>query len=457
MAKSTSTNKTFSTGVTKRGTIDTGKYSSGGSTVLKSSSGSSYDFATGERGANNKYTADQVTQINGGTIDASKLGQSQITLPETPKTQNQNGTIAGANASLVNPGIGLTTDKNGLLVYNPVTPDATNATTPAVSNFQSYMNAIAGVEKPSATDTYERLYKESGLKKASQDVQNYTSQINTIVAKSQADQLAVAGQGRGIPEPIIGGQQAQISKEAAIQALPLQALLANAQGNKELAQQHLDTAYKLEMQDAQSNYEYKTKVLDSVYNFATAQEKTKLEDVRRKEDQAFELKKMGIANDYAIKLKSLDNKTAASPQEQARKSLDQFSFLKETIKDANDLSGKAGPNLITQGIGNFFVGNTGVKQLANKLDTLKVNLLTLNTDPAVKKFFGPQMTEKDTQLLMAAGTTLDAYANTPDGIKKELKRYGDLINRMETAVKNGGAVSEKVVTAPDGNIIQIID
>ena len=43
------------------------------------------------------------------------------------------------------------------------------------------------------------------------------------------------------------------------------------------------------------------------------------------------------------------------------KSVDQIKFLRDTVKGAKDLSDAAGPNFITQGLGNFFVGNTKVK------------------------------------------------------------------------------------------------
>jgi hypothetical protein len=228
--------------------------------------------------------------INGSALQNNAL----INLPQQAPVKNEMGTIAGANASVVNPTMGITTGANGELVYTPPQTTATTAT-PAESNFQSYLNAIQGLEAPSASDTYDRLYKESGLSKINNDIQNYTSQINNITAKAQAESLALEGQGRGITESIIGGQQAQISREAAIQALPLQALLANAQGNKELAMTHLDTRYKLQMEDAQSKYQYKLKIIDAVYNFADKQEQRRLDEIARKEDMDFELKKGDIA------------------------------------------------------------------------------------------------------------------------------------------------------------------
>jgi hypothetical protein len=226
-------------------------------------------------------------------IDASKLGQPEIKLPKSPTATNQNSLITSNNLGLAS-GLteqGTTYDtKTGQFVY---TPPKEAPQDNAKTLLDSYLNNLP--QAPSAEAIYNNLPGQKDLKKASADVNNYTAQLNTIVAKSQADQLSLTGQGRGVPEAIIGGQQAQISKEAAIQALPLQALLANAQANKELAQTHIDTLFKLRMEDAQSQYQYKTKVLETVYNYATAQERQRLDAIQRKEDQAFTLKRDNIS------------------------------------------------------------------------------------------------------------------------------------------------------------------
>ena len=144
-------------------------------------------------------------------------------------------------------------------------------------------------------------------------------------------------------------------------------------------------------------------------------------------------------------------------QEGVQKSLDQISFLQTTINDAKGLVDASGPNMISQGFGNFFIGNTRAKQLANKLDTLKTNLLTLNSDPALKKFFGPQMTEKDTQLLMSAGSTLNAYSASEANNRAELTRYSELLNRMQTAIQNSGKTFGLTLTGADGLQYTITD
>lgn len=138
---------------------------------------------------------------------------------------------------------------------------------------------------------------------------------------------------------------------------------------------------------------------------------------------------------------------------EAQKGLDQVRFLRGTVTDAKDLVSATGPNAISRGLGNFFVGNTRVKQLQNKIDTLKTNLLTLNSDPNLKKFFGPQMTEKDTELLMSAGSTLDAYSNSVKDNEDELIRYDNLLKKIENSLAGATATfgpEQEVVTAPDG-------
>lgn len=243
--------------------------------------------------------------IRGSALQSNAL----INLPTPSPVKNEMGTIMGANASVVNPAMGVTAGQNGMLEY---TAPQTGTGTTAENTFQQYLNSIQGLqnEAPSAEGMYNKLYKESGLRDIDKQISNLTSQINNITAKAQAESLGLEGQGRGITESIIGGQQAQISREAAIQALPLQALLANAQGNKELAQSHLDTRFKLQMEDAQNRFEYKTKLIDAVYSFADKQEQRRLEDIRRKEDQDFDLKKMNLQFDYSRRLKALDSVTS---------------------------------------------------------------------------------------------------------------------------------------------------
>lgn len=235
-------------------------------------------------------------------VNAPVIGTQAMNVPAAPVPTDYMGTIKGASASLASPTT--TVDKNGILTT--VQPDlaATTATT-APKTTQDILNEKAGLTAPNSEAIYNKTYKESGLQQASKDVQNYTAQINNIMTKAQADTLSLTGQGRGVPEVIIGGQQAQISKEAAIQALPLQALLANAQGNKELAQQHLDTLFKIRMDDATAQFNYKSSVLDAAMQVASRDEQRQYDAIQKADDRKYSEQKSFLETQNDILSKAL--------------------------------------------------------------------------------------------------------------------------------------------------------
>jgi hypothetical protein len=173
--------------------------------------------------------------------------------------------------------------------------------------FQNYLDQKKANPEPSTGDIYAQESAAAGIAQKQQDVANFSAQLNTITAQAQADQLALTGQGRGIPEAIIGGQQAQIAKEAAIRALPIAAQLAAAQGNLQLAQSHLDQVYKIRVDDAMAQYKYKNSVIDAVYEFATAAEKKKLEEQDKKEQQQFTMMKDWMDYGQQLSLKAMES------------------------------------------------------------------------------------------------------------------------------------------------------
>jgi hypothetical protein len=154
--------------------------------------------------------------------------------------------------------------------------------------FKQYLDQLQENEPPDSAALYEKAQRESGIMEARQNVNNFQAQLNTITAQAEADQLSVTGQGRGITEPIILGQQAQIAREAAIKALPIAAQLSAAQGNLQLAEQHLETRFSLMKQDAQNRWEYKNKLFGAVYEFATAQEKKRIDQLKTEDDRQYE-------------------------------------------------------------------------------------------------------------------------------------------------------------------------
>lgn len=376
---------------------------------------------------------------------------------------------------------------------------------------QKYFNEMGTGE-----DRMRQLEREAKLKQKQQTVNDLTANLNQITASRDAAVLGLEGTGRGQTEGFIGGEQARINREAAIAALPVQAQLAAAQGALELAQSHVDKMFQIQSQDALQRYQYKSKLIDSAYNFLSAQEQRRLDAVRLKEDRAYEMQKMNIAmkNDWAktaleygqsnlvgqimkldpgsatftTELAALQGKLSkpmgststqdwqpfnkadgstvlvnqrtgetrpmgggptdtSDPQKLSESNAKLDSLLKYT-QDALNLAPASGLGLYNRAA-SFLTGDSNYNRLANTVDTLKTNALVLNTDPAVKKFFGPQMSNRDTELMTSAGTTLNAEKMSPSDMKTALTDYQEMLMRAKGWVHLGtGGVLKVTLTDP---------
>lgn len=173
------------------------------------------------------------------------------------------------NASVLQEGITL---QGGQFVPDPTASDQMNATREANMNMGNIANAMLSYIKPEANQgekAYEDVYgissREAGrdFRRAQQEVQQYTSQLNTLTASRDAEMLKLEGQGRGQTSGFIGGEQARINREAAIQALPIQAQLAAAQGNLEMAKSHVDSLFQMKLKDIDTMQAYKATVANT--------------------------------------------------------------------------------------------------------------------------------------------------------------------------------------------------
>lgn len=253
---------------------------------------------------------------------AALMKPGVATIPGTPTPQNPGNVVNANNVALATngnvAGMGYSLDQKGQYTYTAPSQDQD-----IFSAIQKgYQDAIGQVQAdmPSAVDTMASVEKAARLREKERAVQTYTNQINNITTQAQAESLALEGQGRGITESIIGGQSAKINREAAIQALPIQAQLAAASGDLESARSFVTQKFQLLQQDAQQQYQFKMKLVESVKDFATAQEQRKLDALGKKEDQAFQLKMKNLSFQqekellsYKAGLEAAETSSPASP------------------------------------------------------------------------------------------------------------------------------------------------
>ena len=240
------------------------------------------------------------------TIGSSSLSSSpSVSLPSAygggnvtgSATSTGAGALASIQAGMTSPSAytsdGKTDPTTGKPVKDPNQFDA-----------KSLIEMMAELDTNAPTVDRRNIYQQEEeavqFKQKQQEVNNYTAQLNAIQAKAQADQLSIVGQGRGIPEAIIGGQQEQIAREAAIRALPVAAQLSAAQGNLQLAQDHLDTMYKLRVQDAEDKYKRWESTRNAVIPILTASEKRRLDVIDRQKENEREDAKIKAANEFDL-------------------------------------------------------------------------------------------------------------------------------------------------------------
>ena len=109
---------------------------------------------------------------------------------------------------------------------------------------------------------------------------------------------------------------------------------------------------------------------------------------------------------------------------------EQAKFLIDTIAKAEALSGASGRGGARKLIESWTVGSTDYTNLQAQIRTVKTNLLTLATDPNIKKFFGPQMTEADVRNMQAAASTLDPELQDPSSMQAELLRAKTIFQKF---------------------------
>ena len=135
-----------------------------------------------------------------------------------------------------------------------------------------------------------------------------------------------------------------------------------------------------------------------------------------------------------IKAKAIENAALVTTPEKA---LDQIGLVESSLARAKELAGASGRSGARRTVEGILVGSTNYTNLVAETNTLRTNVLTLMTDPTIKKFFGPQMSNADVQLMTSAGTTLNPELQSPENMKAELKRLDDLIARAKSSVKQG--------------------
>ena len=175
---------------------------------------------------------------------------------------------------------------------------------------------------------------------------------------------------------------------------------------------------------------------------------------------------MALFNDKLARERAVFNASLTAREDEvagagaAESRLDTIALMRDSISEIKGgLYKGASQSEATKFLAEIFKGTSKEAQLRSYADTLKANMLSIATDPSIKDFFGPQMSDADVRLMTATATRLNPDDMTPSQILSETTRIEEFIGKYEEAVRakaNGYTSSSNVVVAPDGRRIEIV-
>ena len=380
-----------------------------------------------------------------------------------------------------------------------------------VNKYKTSMGLLEG----KSTDT--RDYNQSlGVNESRANITDLSSQILALNNKTQSDKLGIGMNQGGLTVNDRNANESMIDRQSAIKSLTLGAQLNAAQGKLSLAQDLVNQAISAKYDPIETRINNLKTTLElnkpflerydkKAYEKQTALLNAKQKDLEERKKNETDIQNLIInasqqgassnlmaqaskaktpmeaaqilgqyAGDYRkARLLEAQIKTefaqqskyyadAAKTRREIRaltvdgkstNTADQSRFLLETVKNALKLSNASGPSAITKYSGDMLKGDTDFRRLEAQVRTLKNNLLTLATDPNIKKFFGPQMSDNDVKNMLSAGSTMDAEANSPQEMKAELKRVQNIFVKflpVEEQVSNTIMESKDIVNSSAG-------
>jgi len=265
------------------------------------------------KGIQSKIATEGITDNSGKTLLAPTItadtlsGTNQaVKLPtQTDNTQAWTSAQNAGNASI-----------------QDSTPTTTDSTTDLFNQYLSKSSEL-NADKASSTDLYSQASEMAGytpeLQAKATEEQNKLNALNAqltgLTNTGTAEQLSAESEsaGKGRTTTMLNRQQQEIARQTAIKALPLQASIQAQQAvvnkNDNLlknAKETMNTYYSLLNTDATNEYTYKTNLLKSVYEFASAEQKGQLDAKAKEEDRKYEEKQNNLKTINSYVSQALD-------------------------------------------------------------------------------------------------------------------------------------------------------
>lgn len=223
--------------------------------------------------------------------------------PAAPPVTDLTGQSNQINAMLAGAMGGTYDSANGFV--NPPTTDTTGE-----KGFEDLFKSYMGTQEQLNADrpSQEAFTREmqAELRPKENLVNSLQNRLQSIADTAKEKQLGLEGQGRGITDTLIGGQQARIGRDAAIESLQFQTQLAAAQGDLDSARSYLGQLYAAKSADVQAEYQYKSNLASSIYGFLNSQQQRRVDAATKEQDRAFGVSQANLAYQRQLGLQALE-------------------------------------------------------------------------------------------------------------------------------------------------------
>lgn len=323
----------------------------------------------------------------------------------------------------------------------------------------------------------ESIKAKSASRQAQADITGIQAEIQSVIDKRDADLLALErdATGRGITTAGLAPSRTAISRQAAIDALPLQskALIAQAkaQSLQGLAQEAQDTltmaseklskVFEYRMTDAQNNWADRKEQRKSIYDFLTEAEKTRLASIEKadlKNERLYTDAKNNaealaniattngqgdVASEIAQAFAGIDTNSKDLPA-LIKKAEEKVASLQAKIKPKEDVLGDEIKRLnirklqqeISGGGGNERLSVTEAQVLGVPYGTTKAQAIAMNKTPQKQATAAQETTALYANRLEQSNsilTKLDNYAMSQNSVSYKLQQnVPDVANALKS-------------------------
>jgi len=262
-------------------------------------------------------SAPSSTTVSAGTIGSGTPTGNLSSTPGTSRYANSyQGVVNGLNTSSglnVNAGINPQTGEPAL---DKTTDNKKPTKTPEQTYQENIQDQLEQLRNPDIAGANRRAENESQILQAQQNMNNSQAQINGVTSKMNTDLLnyraAVSREGGTLGG--FGGIEAEITREATIKLLPLQAQLSADQGNYQAAREHMNTLFSIYSKEAQNSADTFNKGVEARVSILSTNEKQRLVEISdQKQYEVDTWKTMGKRqSDYVMKLYESGNRVGAT-------------------------------------------------------------------------------------------------------------------------------------------------